>query len=386
MNNKLSHQTAHRVCTQCVMDTSDQFIEFDLDGVCNHCKLFQVKNSNMPLANNGEKQLESIFQKIKDSGREKEYDCILGLSGGVDSSYVALLVKKYKLNPLVIHVDGGWNTELAVFNIQKLVEYLDADLHTHVVNWKEMKSLQRAYLKSGLANQDVPQDHAFFACLYHYASEYNVKYIISGSNVATEGVFPSGWLGDAMDAQCLKAVNLKFGGMKLKTYPLLSFFSYYIYYPFVKRMHTVKPLNYIVYNKKNAVAELEKTIGYKPYARKHGESTFTKFYQNYYLPTKYGLDKRRPHLSSLVLSNQIDRDEALRLLEKPLYVEDDLARDLLFVAKKLDMNVEELKNLTHDPFKTYYEQYPNWISKINVLRKIYKIVVKLGIKPTLKAH
>ena len=223
----------YKRCTKCVMDTTDPQITFDLSGVCNHCIEFE-KNLNVNWFPNkqGQKKLKKIIDRIKEQGKNNEYDCILGLSGGIDSSYLALKVNEMGLRPLVVHVDAGWNTELASNNIKVIVEHCSFDLFTHVVNWKEMRDLQLAYLKSSISNLDVPQDHVFFSTLYHFAIKHKIKYLISGGNIATEGVLPNDWQVSAMDSINLKAIHKKFGERKLEHYQTISFFKYYFLFPF----------------------------------------------------------------------------------------------------------------------------------------------------------
>nr|WP_320017316.1 N-acetyl sugar amidotransferase [uncultured Desulfobacter sp.] len=363
---------SYQICMRCVMDTSDPEISFDENGICNHCREFDEETSKRWFPNEGgAHKLDAIIENIKHDGRKQEYDCILGLSGGTDSSYLALKIKDFDLRPLVVHVDAGWNSELAVYNIEQVVKYCDYDLHTHVVDWEEMQDLQLAYLKAGVANQDVAQDHIFFASLYHFAVKNKIKYVISGGNIATEGVFPQAWHHSAMDAVNLHAIHKKYGNMKLKNYKTINIFQYYLYYPFIYKMKTVRPLNYMNYNKIEALAFLKETVGYKEYGRKHGESVFTKFFQNYYLPRKFGYDKRRPHLSSMILSGQFSRNEALEELEKPLYDERELKEDLAYISKKFQISIEELSNLIDAP-GVQYSKFKNWDSNYSKLKYVQK--------------
>lgn len=367
----------YQVCTRCVMDTTDPAISFDEQGVCNHCHEFDEVTTKRWFPNEeGKKKLEAIFSKIKQAGKNQEYDCIIGLSGGVDSSYLALVMKDYGLRPLVVHVDAGWNSELAVHNIEQIVKYCGYDLHTHVMDWQEIRDLQLAYLKAGVANQDVVQDHAFFASLYHFAVQNNIKYVISGGNIATESVFPKSWHHSAMDAINLKAIHKRFGKRKLQQYKTISFIKYYFYYPFIKGMTVIRPLNFMPYHKGEALEVLKEKVGYKEYGRKHGESRFTKFFQNYYLPTKFNMDKRRPHLSSQVLSGELGRDQALQELEKPLYEEFELREDKAYIAKKLGISVEEFDQLIHAKGHNYSE-YPNWDSRYKLMLKVKNLVQKV---------
>jgi len=376
---------AYQMCSRCVMDSSDPKIVFDSDGVCNHCHQFdEVTRKNWFPDGEGARRLEVILDRIRSEGRKNEYDCIIGLSGGVDSSYLALKVKQWGLRPLVVHVDAGWNSELAVANIEKIVKYCGYDLHTQVMNWEEMRDLQLAYLRSGVANQDVPQDHAFFASMYHFAMRNNIKYIFSGGNIATESVFPRAWHGSAMDAINLRAIHKKFGKQPLTTYKTISFFQYYIYYPMIKGMRTILPLNYLPYDKESAIAELQETVGWRTYGRKHGESLFTKLFQNYVLPRKFGYDKRRPHFSSLIMSGQMSRETALEKLNEPLYDPAELEIDLDFLCKKLRISRSEFEELMQGQ-PHHYSDFPNWEGRYKVLKAIQNLAQNITGK-RLKAY
>lgn len=365
------------ICTRCVMDTSDPTITFDAAGVCSHCRNFdEVTRKHWFPNEDGIRRLTDIVETIKHAGRSKEYDCIIGLSGGVDSSYLALKVREWGLRPLVVHVDAGWNSELAVANIEKIVKHCNFDLHTHVVDWEEMRDLHLAYLKSGLSNQDVPQDHVFFASLYHFATQNGIRYILSGGNIATEGVFATSWHGgSAMDAINLKAVHRRFGERPLRTYNTISFFQYYIWYPFVKKMRTVRPLNFMPYDKEQAIKELE-TIGWRSYGRKHGESLFTKLFQNDYLPRKFGYDKRIPHLSSLIVSGQMTRDAALAKLAEPLYDPAEREIDIRYFCKKLRITREQYEGFITGPSRRY-DAFPTWDSRHRLLKRLQALAERL---------
>jgi len=277
---------------------------------------------------------------------------------------------------LVIHVDAGWNSELAVSNIEKIVKHCNYDLHTEVIDWIAMKNLHLSYLKSGISNQDVPQDHIFFSTLYHYATKNKIKYILSGGNIATESIFPSSWHGNAMDAINLKAIYKRFGPTKtLKNYKTISFFEYYIYFPFVYRMKVLRPLNFMPYDKSDALVELEK-IGYKKYEGKHGESIFTKFFQTYYLPKKFGYDKRKPHLSSLIVSGQLTREEALIELDKPLYNEESIKNEKAYVAKKLGLTLEAFEGIIKNKNRKFSE-FPNRIKYLKLVKSCSNFFHKL---------
>jgi N-acetyl sugar amidotransferase len=329
------------------MDTTDPMITFDSDGNCSHC------NSALALApkmwfpgENGEKMLKTIADKIRDEGKKQEYDCIIGLSGGIDSSFLTYLAKmKLGLRPLVVHVDCGWNSELAVKNIENITKNLDIELHTFVVNWEEMKDLQRAFFMASLPDQDIPQDHAIFAALYSFAAMNNVKYAFNGVNYTTEIILPASWGYQAMDLRHLRSVHRHYGKRPLKDYPTVTFFERYFYYNFIKRMKILSPLNYFNYRKDDAIDFLSREMGWKYYGGKHHESRFTKFFQNYYLPHKFGFDKRRAHLSSLVISGQMTRDEALEAMKINVYTESEINDDLEYVAKKLDWTPQEFRDI-----------------------------------------
>lgn len=364
-------------CTKCVMDTTDPEIVFDSQGVCNHCLDFESNSKSSWFPNDQGIQLWSGFiEKIQKAGAGQEYDCILGLSGGVDSSYLALKIKEWNLKPLVVHVDAGWNSELAVANIEAIIKFCGYDLHTHVVNWEAMRDLHLSYLRAGVSNQDVPQDHIFFASLYHFAINNNIKYILSGGNLATEGIFPDAWHGSAMDSINLKAIHNKYGERELDGYKTISFFECYIYYPLIKNMRTLRPLNYLPYNKDAALKELQDTVGYKPYPRKHGESVFTKLFQNYYLPTKFGFDKRLPHLSSLIVSGQLSRERALIKLQEPLYDLAELEVDIAYFCKKLRISRSEFDKLMQVPIH-HYSEFRNWDGRYKFLKRVQSVVAKI---------
>lgn len=372
---------SYRLCSRCVMDTSDAEITFNADGVCNHCREFAQSAEKIWFPNDeGARRWQKLCAEIREAGKGADYNCVLGLSGGVDSSFVALKVHEWGLRPLVVHVDAGWNSELAVANIEKVVKHCNFDLHTHVVDWEEMRDLQIAYLRSGVANQDVPQDHVFFASLYHFATRNHIRYILTGGNLATEGIFPRSWHGVAMDAINLKAIHRSFGERPLRSYSTINFFQYYLWYPFIKKMRTLRPLNYMPYDKRSAIAELERTCGWRAYGRKHGESLFTKLFQNYYLPVKFGFDKRRPHLSSLIVSGQMTREEALRALSEPLYEPRELEADIAYFCKKLRISRAEFDSCVHGP-KRSYADFDNWDARYRVLKRVQALWERIAGRP-----
>jgi len=364
-------------CTKCVMDTTDPHITFDNQGVCNHCHNFDNVTKEKWYPNDeGAKRWQAHIDEIKEAGKGQEYDCILGLSGGVDSSYLAIKVHEWGLRPLVMHVDAGWNSELAVANIEALVKHCGYDLHTHVVDWEDMRDLHLAYLRAGISNQDVAQDHIFFSSLYHFATKNKIKYILSGGNIATESVFPATWHGNAMDSINLKAIHERYGEKKFKNYKTISFFEYYVWFPLVKKMRVMRPLNFMPYDKEVALKELQATVGYKPYPRKHGESVFTKWFQNHYLPVKFKMDKRLPHFSSLIVSGQLTRDVALAKLAEPLYEPAELEIDIAYLCKKLRISRAEFDGFMSVPIHNYTD-FPNWDGMYNFVKRSKRIISKV---------
>jgi N-acetyl sugar amidotransferase len=332
------------------MDTSDNEIVFDDEGHCNHCnEALELASRTWFPDEKGEKYLDQIFTKIKSEEKKKEFDCIIGLSGGVDSSYLAWLTVNKGLRPLVVHVDCGWNSEQAVKNVENIVKKLNIELHTFVVNWEEMKELHRAFFKASVPDQDIPQDHAIFAALYKFADDNKIRYVLNGLNFATESIMPSGWGYQAMDYRHLKSIYKKFGEGKLKDYPHINFFQRYIYFTLIRRMVIINPLNYIDYRKEDAIELMKKELGWQYYGGKHYESRFTKFFQSYYLPVKFGFDKRRAHLSSLVISGQMTRNDALERMNENLYSENEINYDLEYIAKKLDWSESEFRAILNLP-------------------------------------
>lgn len=351
----------YQICTNCVMDTTDSLIKFDANGVCEYCNNYYSNIlPNWHYDDRGRRELMSVFTRIKREGSGKDHDCIIGLSGGVDSSYVAYLAKQFGLRPLLFHVDAGWNSQQAVNNIERLVDGLGFDLHTEVVNWKEMQDLQLAFFKAQVPHIDTPQDHAFFASLYNFAAKNGFKYILTGANYSTECVRePLEWHYHASDLRQLMDIHRRFGTRPLKTFPLCGIFTFKIYFRFVKGIQVVKPLNCVPYNKEQAMQELVNKFGWQRYAHKHYESRFTRFYEGYWLPTKFGFDKRRAHFSSLILTGQMSREEALEKLSKKAYDEETVAQDFEYIATKLGLAVKELQGIMAGENKSYRDYKSN---------------------------
>jgi N-acetyl sugar amidotransferase len=338
------------------MDTSDSKIAFNSDGICEYCENYRTNIVPYWHPNQlGERTLLKTTEKIKAEGKGKEYDCIIGLSGGVDSSYLTYVAKeKLGLRPLLLHVDGGWNSQEAVNNIEKLVDGLGLELHTHVVDWPEMRDLQVAFFRAQVPHLDTPQDHAFFAGLYKFAATHNVKYVLTGANYSTECVRePLEWHYHASDLSQLRDIHRRFGTRPLKKFPLVSVFKSRLYYGLLKGMTVVKPLNFMPYFKEQAMTELVSRFGWQRYAHKHYESRFTRFYEGYWLPTKFGYDKRRAHFSSLILTGQLIREEALARIAQPAYDPQLVRHDFEYIATKLGITVAKLEEFRDGPNKTY---------------------------------
>lgn len=357
----------YQICTRCVMDTSDPDITFDEQGVCSHCRSYDAMVRNtVDRAARGERkaELDAVVARIRQAGQGHDYDCIMGLSGGVDSSYVAYTAKKLGLRPLAVHFDSGWNSELAVSNIENIVKRLGIDLHTHVVDWEEMRDLQLAFFKASVANCDTPTDHAFPAVLYREAARHGIKYILSGTNYATEFILPPAWGYSSSDKRQLMDISRKFGKVRLRHYPRIGFFAQYLWYPYVRGIKTVRLLNYLPYNKNEAKKIITAELGWRDYGGKHYESVFTRFFQGYYLPVKFGYDKRRAHLASLINSGQMTREEALQELANPTYDAALQQQDKEFVAKKLGVRPQELDAIFAQPNRHYSDYKSNdWLLK-----------------------
>jgi N-acetyl sugar amidotransferase len=373
----------YQICSNCVMDTSDTRIKFDSIGICDHClDFYKNVEPNWDTNEKGKKDLQKIIEKIKEAGKGKDFDCLLGLSGGVDSSYMLhLIVKEFGLRPLVFHVDGGWNSEVAVHNIQMLVEKLGLDLYTEVINWEEMRKLQLAFFKSGVPHIDIPQDMAFIATLYNFAYKYNIKYILNGGNISTECVRnPMEFLYYGTDLSQLNDIRTKFGAIDLPTYPISSVLRHKFYLKYIRGINVVKVLNYRPYIKEKALETLEKEYGWKAYPQKHFESRFTKFFEGYWLPERFGFDTRRVQYSSLILTKQMSREDALKKLEKSSYDPATIEDEFKYISTKLQISNDELKSYFTMPKKFYWD-YKNQESIFKIGAKVLKF---LGIEKSIK--
>jgi len=351
---------AYQVCVRTVMDTTDPDIWFDPDGVSSHALKFDRDFAGILEANeNGSSRstLNALVAEIKAAGVGKPYDCVIGVSGGVDSTYLVLQAVRLGLRPLLVHFDSGWNSELAVGNIANLVERLGLDLYTQVVDWREMKDLQLAFFKASVPNADIPTDHAFASVAYEQAKKYGIKYMLSGHNLASESILPTAWGHDAGDARHLRAIHRRFGTGRLKTYPVFGHVKRYVWYEIINGIKSVAPLNLMPYDYRTAKAEIAAELGWRDYGGKHHESVFTRYFQGYYLPTKFGFDKRKAHLSSLILAGQVSRDDAIAELAEPPYDPALRQQDHEFIAKKLGVSPEELEAIFALPPKAHND-YP----------------------------
>lgn len=350
------------------MDTTDSNITFDEKGICDHCNTYYKDiKPNWHTDDKGWQQMESTVEQIKAEGKGKDFDCILGMSGGVDSSYLLYLaVEKLGLRPLVFHVDAGWNSQQAVNNIEVLVDGLKLDLYTEVINWEEMKDLQLSFFKSGVPHIDTPQDHAFFATMYKFANKYNIRYILTGANYSTECIRnPKEWMYFQSDSRQIKDIHTQFGHQPLKDFPLTNILWHKVYLKYFKKIQVFSPLNFMPYTKKEAIKLLTEKFGWQEYPQKHFESRFTRFYESYWLYEKFGYDVRKVQFSSLILTEQMTREEALEELKKLPYDKENIKHDFEFVANKLGISSDELQTYFNAPNKTY-KDYKNqeWVYDI----------------------
>jgi N-acetyl sugar amidotransferase len=341
------------------MDTTDPGISFDPNGICNRCRDFEIVHAYyVRPSGTREMDLQNLVSQIKAEGRNKEYDCVIGVSGGVDSTYVAYLVKKNGLRPLAVHLDNGWDSALAVSNIENCVKALSIDLYTCVLDWDEFRDLQLSFLKASTPDSEIPTDHAILAILMWKAAEIGVRYIISGANIATEGLYAPEWSMGHYDWKYIRTVHERFGRTPLNTFPHFDLLDL-LWLRFVKRQRQVYILNYIDYRKDMAAEFIRKELGWNPYTGKHHESIYTRFFQSYILPRKFSFDKRRMHLSTLIMSGQLSRTRALEEIEKPIGSQEMLREDKTFVSKKLGITERELDEILALPAKKFKE-YPSY--------------------------
>ncbi len=349
-----------RVCTFCVMDDSVTALRFDESGRCECCIDAERRRPHEWIVGaKGEQQLQTLIAELKQAGRGRAYDAMIGLSGGIDSAYLAhVAVRRYGLRVLAVHVDGGWNSAAAVHNIETMVRALDIDLRTFVVEWQEMRDIQLAFLRSSVFNQDIPQDHAFFSTLYRTAIEQRIGSFLSGVNFATENIMPPKFGPSYLDTHHIKALHARFGRERLLEFPLMSLQQFVWHSRVRKRLTVYRPLNFLPYDKEQARSQLQAEYGWRDYGGKHDESRFTKFYQDIFLPRKYGFDKRRLHLSSLIVAGAMSREVALSVLSTPVVEPLQARRETRFIAKKLGVSEHELQALIDAPPIDHFD-YPN---------------------------
>jgi len=369
-----------QICSNCVMDTTDPAITFDERGVCDQCNSFY--KDVLPSWHTDERgwqALQGTVAKIKEAGKGKDFDCILGVSGGVDSSYLTYVAKeKLGLRPLVFHVDAGWNSQIAVNNIEKLIDGLGLDLFTEVIDWAEMRDLQLAFFRSGVPHIDVPQDHAFFATMYKFAEKHRIKYILTGGNNSTECIRnPLEWIYYGTDLRQIRDIHRRFGTRPLVNFPLSGILRHKVYLRYLKGIQVVKPLDFVPYVKEEAMQFLVDRFGWQRYPQKHFESRFTKFYEGYWLPTKFGYDTRKVQLSSLIVTKQMTRQQALEKLSRPSFDKDTIAADFEYVATKLGIPVAELKGYHSAPNRTYRD----YKSQLQLFLVGAKVMDFLGLEP-----
>lgn len=364
-------------CTRCVMDTSDPAITFDDAGRCSHCTDYLTRIVNMTYrASESDRKLDEIVDRIGRAGKGKQYDCVIGVSGGVDSSYVAYEATRRGLRCLAVHMDNGWDSDIAVRNVKSLASTLGMDYQSHVLDWGEFKDLQLAFLKASVPEIETPTDIAIPAVLHRAAAENGVRFVISGGNYATEGILPSSWHYDAKDVRFLRAIHRRYGQTKLKTFPTFGFPTE-TYYKVVRRVRIIYLLNHVPYAKQTAIDVLATEVGWRPYGGKHHESTITRFVQSFVLPEKFGIDYRRATLSTQICAGEITREQALVVLEDPPYESAAIATEKEYIAKKFGLTVADLDDILDRAPRTYAD-YPNRKRLLKFIYGSYRGVGRLA--------
>ena len=370
-----------KICSQCILSTTDDLnIKFNESGICTYCLEYEnlIKRRKFSTPSEKLQQLNVLVKNVSEAGKGKKYDCLIGVSGGVDSTYLVYKAKMLGLRPLVVHYDNGWDSEIAVKNIENLVTKLNLDLHTFVNDWEEFKDIQLSFFKASVIDIELITDQAIVALLFKLAIKYKIKYLLMGNNIATESVLPSGWYHWKLDVLNIESIHSRFGKIKLKTYPR---------YGFWKMWHTLKfrnfeycyLLDYLDYNKDEAKQTIIKELGWRDYGGKHYESVFTRFYQGYILPVKFGVDKRKAHLSSLILSRQISREQALEEIKINIYAPEKLIEDKQYVLKKLGLSEKEFQEIMNLPIIPH-TFYPSYITKHYKFQKIISGLVRKFFK------
>lgn len=374
----------YRRCVRCLMDTTDPQIVFSPDGTCNHCSEFLKQRDRLISQQDRKARLDQLVRDIQEAGRGKPYDCVVGVSGGVDSTYVAYLAKQLGLRPLAVHLDNGWNSELAVKNIENTLSKLEIDLHTHVLDWDSFRELQASFLRASVPDAEIPTDHAIRAALWQAADKYGIKYLLNGRNHTTEGILPWSWTYSALDWRYINGVHRTFSRKSLRKYPHTSLPTI-LYRAMVTRFKNISILDYVGFDKASVMDILTNTLGWRDYGGKHYESIYTRFFQSYILPTKFGIDKRKAHLSVLVLTGQMTREAALGVLEQPTAPAEIIKDDREFVVQKLGMTEEEFGRIMQAPIKSYRD-YPNnsWVFLMHDnkwMMRLARILRRIGVLP-----
>ena len=365
------NEREYRQCTYCVMDTTDPEIVFDENGQCNHCRAYLKRVSGLIYqGDSSDRQLKAIAEKIKADGKNRPYDCLIGVSGGVDSSYTCYLAKKLGLRPLAVHMDNGWNSEEAVKNIKTICNSLDIDYMSHVLNWEEFKDIQLAFLKASIVEMEIPTDVAIPHSLHKIAAKNNIKYILSGGNLAGEAILPRTWFYYPKDSKLLKSIHRRFGTRKIRSYPTFDYMDE-IYYKFIKGIRIIYPLNYTPYSKPDAMEVLKNELGWVEYGAVHHESMFTRIVLSYLQPLKFQVDYRKCTLSAQICNGIISREEALERLKKPSYDESTIQEEKAYVAKKFGLSLAEFEEILALPPKSYRD-YPNNEKLLDFLYGTYR--------------
>ena len=365
------------VCSRCLLDTTVPEIRFDSDGVCQYCKIHDIQEKKYPLGPEGKANLDKVLERIRAKGKGRQYDCIIGVSGGTDSTYMLLLAKKYRLRPLAVHFDNGWNSEIAVGNIKKAIDKLGIDLYTVVADWNEFKGLQKSFLRASVPDAEVPTDYAIYSVLFDVASKKGIKFVLQGHSFRAEGTSPIGWT--YMDGRYIRSVHSRYGTGKIKSFPVLSL-SQLLYKIFVKRIKEVRLLEYVEYNKREVKEILKKELDWVDYGGHHHESNYTRFFQSYMLPKKFGIDKRKTEFSAWVRSGHMDRAEALAALKSEEYPYSD--EDVKYMLKKLDISEDDFSAIIKAPVKSFRD-YPTYQPLIRAMRWPIKMASKAGLVPEI---
>lgn len=361
----------YQQCTRCVMDTSDTDIRFDANGNCNHCTEYLEKTIHRTYrGEENDKTFNTLINRIKKDGKNKPYDCVVGVSGGADSTYTAYLCKKAGLRVLCVHMDNGWNTEISEKNIQNLIEKHGMDYRRYILDWENFRDLQLAFLKASVPEIETPTDIAILGVLHQIASEYGIRYVISGGNFATEGILPKSWQYNAKDTRYIRAIHHKYGKTDKIKIPLFSFFEE-LYYKFIKKIRIIYILNLVDYNKEKAMQHLTENLDWQYYGGKHHESLYTGFVQSYILPVKFNIDYRKATLSTLICKGEISREQALEDLKLPSFNPEKVAIEKALICEKLEITEDTFDKIMAEPAKSY-RNYPNSKKSLECLYSIYR--------------